>query len=96
LKDENLAQRYEKAMSRMEQITRAGYKVTIMWECEFEEAGIVLQKPELLTDPIVQYPLLRTRDALYVGRTEAMYLHYKAREGEKIEYCDNVLVPVHM
>jgi len=35
----------------------------------------------------VQYPL-RTRDALYGGRTEAMRLHYKAREGETIQEVD--------
>jgi hypothetical protein len=87
LKDEILAERYEKTMSRMEQITRAGYYVTIMWECEF---NIVQKKPELLSDPIVQYPPLRTRDALYGGRTDAMYLHYKAREDETIEYCDTM------
>jgi G:T-mismatch repair DNA endonuclease (very short patch repair protein) len=52
--EETLAQRYERTMSRIGQITSSGYKVTIMWECEFDEAGIVEQKPELLTNPIVQ------------------------------------------
>jgi hypothetical protein len=91
LKDETLAERYEKTMFRMEQITRVGYKVTIMWECEFDEAGIMQQKPELLTDPIVQYPPLRTRNALY--GSEAMYFHYKAREDETMQYCDISLYP---
>jgi hypothetical protein len=31
---------------------------------------------------------LNTRDALYGGRTEAMRLHYKAAEGETIQYVD--------
>jgi hypothetical protein len=59
-----------------------------MWECEFDEEGIVQQKPELLTHPVVHNTPLTTRDALYGGRTEAMCLHYKARDDETIEYCD--------
>jgi hypothetical protein len=74
-------------MSRIEQITRSGYEVKIMWECEYDEAGIVQQKPELLTNPILQSTPLKTRDALYGGRTEAMCLH-KARYDETIDYCD--------
>jgi G:T-mismatch repair DNA endonuclease (very short patch repair protein) len=44
LSDEILADRYEGTMSRTEQITRSGYKVKIMWECEFCEAGIMENK----------------------------------------------------
>jgi G:T-mismatch repair DNA endonuclease (very short patch repair protein) len=73
LSDETLAERYDRTLSRIEQITRSGYKVTIMWECELDEAGIVQQKPELLINPIVQYTPLKTRDALYGGRTEAVF-----------------------
>jgi G:T-mismatch repair DNA endonuclease (very short patch repair protein) len=47
--EETLAERYERTMSRIEQIMSSGYKVTIMWECEFDEAGIVEQRPELLS-----------------------------------------------
>ena len=47
------------------------------------------QKPELLVHPIVKHAPLITRDALYGGRTEAMRLHYKIREGEEsVQYCD--------
>ena len=57
---------------------------------EFDDSGIVKQKPELLTHPIVQQGPLRTRDALYGGRTEAMCLYRIARENEIIQYV-NVL-----
>ena len=40
----------------------------------------------MLTHPIVEQSPLYTRDALYGGRTEAMRLHYKARENEQIQY----------
>jgi G:T-mismatch repair DNA endonuclease (very short patch repair protein) len=45
---DTLAQRYENTVARLEQITRAGYKVEVHWECEFEE-GILVNHPELKT-----------------------------------------------
>jgi len=77
-----LAERYERTMSRLEQITRAVYQIKVQWECEFEE------KTELLTHPMVRQTPLCNRDALYGGLTEAMRLHYKVRENETIQYVD--------
>ena len=62
LSGDTLAERCERTMSRLEQITRTGFQVKMQWECEFEE------KPDLLTHPIVRQTSLRTRDALYGGR----------------------------
>jgi G:T-mismatch repair DNA endonuclease (very short patch repair protein) len=62
---ETLGERYEQTLSRIEQIKRAGYQVKIHWECKFDEAKIVQQKPELLVHPIVKHALLITQDALY-------------------------------
>jgi len=78
LRGDTLAERYEQTMSRLLQITRTGYLVKIQWEFEFADAGM----------PAVQQSPLRTRDALYGGRTEAMRLHYKAQENETIQYVD--------
>jgi len=69
-------------MSRLEQITRAGYQVKVQWEFEYEE------KPELLTNPLVRLSALCNRDALYGGRTETMRTHYKERENETVQYVD--------
>jgi len=77
-------------MSRLEQITRSGYLVKGEWEYDFEDSGIVEQKPELLTHSIAQHIELRTRVTLYVGRTEAMCLYHKARENETIQFVDVV------
>jgi hypothetical protein len=41
-----------------------------------------------MTHPLVHQTPLNTRDALYGGRTEAMRLHYRVRDGEQIRYCD--------
>ena len=79
-----LAARFEQTMARLEQIIRAGYHVKFQWECEFDNDGIAT--PELLVHPTVCKSPLCTRDALYGCRTEAMRLHYKAREGETIQY----------
>ena len=82
LRGDTLAERYEKTMSRLDQITRAGYRVMVQWECEFDDAGM----------PAVQQSPLRNRDALYGVRTEAMRLHYKARENDTIQYVDFMIL----
>ena len=87
---DTLAARYDQTMARLEQITRAGYQVKIQLECLFDDAGIAT--PELLAHPTVCKSPLCTRDALYGGRTEAMRLHYKAREGENIQYVDVMIL----
>ena len=94
---QTLAERYEQTLSRIEHIKRAGYQVKIQWEYKFDEAGIVEQKPELLVHPFVKHAPLITRDALYGGRTEAMRLHYKIREGEEsVQYCDVMSLYPHI
>jgi hypothetical protein len=70
---------YEKTTFRLQRITRAGYTVKVMWECEFEET--LRLRPELQTHPLVESGPLRTRDALYGGLTEAMRLHYRVKDG---------------
>jgi len=76
---DTLAERYERTMSRLEQITRSGYLVKFQWKCQFDGSGIVKQTTEMLTHPIVQHSPLRTCDALYYVRTEAMCPYHKAR-----------------
>jgi len=84
-----LAEGYEQTMARIEQITRPGFLVKIQWKCQFDEAQIPEQKPELLAHRIVKHAPLITRDALYGGRTEAMRLHYEIREeDEPVQFCE--------
>jgi len=85
---DTLAERYECTMAR------AGYKVEVQCECEFE-GEVLSRQPELKTHPVVGHSRLNTRDALYRGRTEAMRLHYMIREGEEtVQYVDvNSLYP---
>ena len=81
--------RMKRTMTRIEQITAAGYTVKFNWECDLDASIIVEQKPELLTHPIVRHSPLHIIDALYGGRTEVSRLHYKIAEKEEtIRYCD--------
>jgi len=50
-------------MTRLEQITRAGYQVKVQWECEFDNVSI--DTTELLAHPTVIQSPLCTRDTLY-------------------------------
>jgi len=81
LRGDKLAERYERTMWRLEQITRADYLVKVQLECEFDDAG----RP---ANPIVQQRPLRICDALYGSRTGAVRLLYKARENETLRYVD--------
>jgi hypothetical protein len=69
-------------MTRLEQITKAGYEVELMWECEFDR-DILSKHPELRNNPLVVHAPLNNRDAFYGGRTEAMSLHRKIEEGKE-------------
>jgi len=55
LDEDTLAERYERTMSRIKQITAAGYTVKMMRKCKSDAAKIVEQKPEFITHPIVRH-----------------------------------------
>jgi hypothetical protein len=84
---DTLAERYEKTMARLANITEAGYQVEVQCEYDFDKRLLAVH-PELEAHSIVLHELLNQRDALYGGRTEAMRLHYKASECETIQYVD--------
>jgi G:T-mismatch repair DNA endonuclease (very short patch repair protein) len=59
---DTLCERYEKTIAKLEKITRAGYEVEAVWECEFDE-GILAYHPELQVQPMVEHSPLNNRDA---------------------------------
>jgi hypothetical protein len=67
-------------MYRLECTARAGYQFNVQWVSKFElPEGVEMEG---------SMPL-RTRDALYGGRIEAMRFNYKVKEGkETIQYVD--------
>ena len=64
LAKDNLAERYEQTMARIQQITGAGYSVELVWECQFDR-DILRHHPEMKQHPIFQHTFLNNRDALY-------------------------------
>ena len=62
---DNLAARYDPTVSLLEQITRAGYQVTLQFECEFDDAGIdtrTARPPNCVSVPCVPGTFLRGQD----------------------------------
>jgi G:T-mismatch repair DNA endonuclease (very short patch repair protein) len=80
--------RYERTMSRLQEVVKAGYLVVTERKCAWDRDKVTERKPEMLTLPFVSRTPLKTSDALYGGRKEGMCLHYKARHDESIEYAD--------
>lgn len=82
-------------------LTRAGYTIELMWECEWRRlrctSEIARQLEEIgeeLVDAFVEP--IKPRDALYGGRTECIKLQHEAslEKGEKIKAYDfNSLYP---
>ena len=60
-----------------------------MWEYQFDK-DILPRHPELKQNPIVQHVPINTRVVLYGARNGAMVLHYAIREGETIQYYDEM------
>ena len=59
-----------------------------MWECAWTAEGKNNQDVNNFLAAYDDPPVLRPRDALKGGRTNAIRLHYKAKEGEKILHYD--------
>jgi G:T-mismatch repair DNA endonuclease (very short patch repair protein) len=81
---ENLAERYEQTLAGLERLAAEGYAFRVQWECEFDppDSGVDDREAEASRP-------LRTRDALYGERTEAMRLHHRIRVGEEtLRYVD--------
>ena len=74
-------------MARLEGITQAGYQIEVEGEFHFD-SEVIPHHPDLKTHPVVLHSPLNTRDGRYGGRTEALRLHYKVKEGESIQYVD--------
>lgn len=77
-----------KNIKRIMQKDYPGSKLVEKWECSFnyEKMHEPLLKKFMLENNYVEP--LNPRDCLYGGRTNAIQLFYKAKEGEKIKYVD--------
>ena len=65
-----------------------GYSVIVMWECEWEEKKRSDDAVRALVDSFGLVFRLQPRDAFYGGRTNAIKLHHRTGDEEKVHYHD--------
>ena len=77
-----------KTRMKIQQLTALGYRVKEMWECEWN--GVQKTDPQLkaFIDKLDIVSPLNPRGAFFGSRTNAIKLHHKVDENEKIEYRD--------
>lgn len=82
--------RYERTLATNEKIQSSGYKLTVMWECEFDR--LIKSDDEMKefvnSDTVLTRLPLDPRQAFFGGRTESYVTLYDVKEGEKIRYVD--------
>ena len=69
-------------------LKNAGYRVKVMWECEFDR---LCKTDHVLKDVVDNLDIperFHIRQALFGGRTECFRLYHKCKENEKIESLD--------
>ena len=74
-------------MERKRLLELAGYKVETMWECEWNELKSTLPNKDEIEDK-ARKQNIRTRDALFGGRTEAVKSHIKCNKHQIYVYAD--------
>ena len=86
--DRTVNEVYEATERKAAMLRLCGYHVVEKWECEFQEEKKTDPTLKAFLDDLDMVPPLDPRDAFYGGRTGAVSLYAKAKEGESIKYCD--------
>ena len=73
---------YNRHCNRMTYLKKSAKHVVEIWECEFDKLNMLKEINVKIRKP------LSPRDALFGGRTNALRLHYKVQDDEKIKYVD--------
>ena len=88
---EMLEQRYERTLARQERLESLGYRVEVLWECEFKH---MIKTNARLADFVKQnfykteVESINPRDAFFGGRTNCTKRYVNAQNGSKILYQD--------
>ena len=81
-------------MATLQKIKFTGYKVVLIWVCEFRK--LLGDKPglenKLYSQHYVKNSPINIRDALYGGRTEATKTWYNTKQGEEIHNLNVITV----
>lgn len=80
-------------INKLEDLRKSGYKLEIIWECEFKaremkDKEMMKLYDRYLQDKMKKKPPLDPRDAFFGGRTNAIKLFHEVVSDEKIRYYD--------
>ena len=79
---------YRETVRWIERVTNCGYKLSIMWECQWDK---LIADNDDIRQHVKSYALstpLVARDALYGGRCETFSLHAESSEESVVKYVD--------
>jgi hypothetical protein len=80
---------YNRTVEKRNILKANGYNVIEIFECEFDKLLKASKDKKEIIDKASNINI-KTRDALYGGRTEAFKTYYKCKNNEKIHYLDIV------
>ena len=86
--DRTLEELYEATQAKLQRLQRAGYRVVVQWECDWQKQIDSTPALQSFLSSLTSTPPLQPRDAFFGGRTGAVALHHQAGPGEKIFYVD--------
>ena len=78
----------EGTIRKIERLKNLGYKVVIQWECAFLQQLEINPDMKAFVQNLNFDTPLEPRHAFFGGRTNAVCLHKKVSDGEKIHYVD--------
>ena len=86
--DRTMEELFRATMAKEEALRTAGYKVSVMWECQWDELCKTNPFVKNFVSTLSLVEPLQPRQAFFGGRTGAVALHAVAEEGEEIRYVD--------
>lgn len=86
--DRTVDEVYKATLKKAAALRNAGYKVVVMWGCEFAKKKKTDSELAKFLETFEFVPPLKPRDAFFGGRTGAATLYCKANHDEEIAYID--------
>ena len=86
--DRSLEELYEATQAKMQRLRRAGFRVVVQWECQWQQQIDSTPSLQSFLSSLTSTPPLQPRDAFFGGRNGAVALHHQAGPGERILYVD--------
>ena len=84
----------EGTIRKIERFKKLGYPVEVTWECEFKQELATNSEMRSFVESLKFDTPFEPRQAFFGGRTNAVCLHKKVNENEKIHYVDFIVIPM--